>query len=114
MNRCLATILALSTVLTLSISAVMAQSDKEGWALYNQARKLRNEEKSKDDIMKAQDKFEQALRIFQRINSEKGTAYSWNQMGLINSSQGQYQKALEYYEKSLAIHRKVGDMTGGG
>ncbi len=114
MNRYLATILALLTVLTLSISTVMAQSDKDGWAIYDQAEKLRIEAKSKDDLMKAQDKFEQASRIFQRTNSDKGTAYSWNQMGLINKSQGEYAKALEYYDKSLAILRQLGDVKGEG
>jgi tetratricopeptide (TPR) repeat protein len=73
-----------------------------------------NEAKSKDDFMKAQDKFEQALRIFQRINSEKGSAYSWAQMGVINLSQGQYAKALEYYEKSLPISRMIGDVNAQG
>jgi CHAT domain-containing protein/Tfp pilus assembly protein PilF len=114
MTRHLVSPLSLLLVFVLMASTAMAQSESEGWALYNKANKLMNEAKSKDDFMKAQDKFEQALRIFQRINSEKGSAYSWAQMGVINLSQGQYAKALEYYEKSLPISRMIGDVNAQG
>ena len=93
MTRYLASSLSLLLIFILMSSTAMAQSDKEVWTLYKQARKLTNEAKSGDDLMKAPDKFERALRIFQQTNSEKGTAYSWNQRGRINSSQGVYAKA---------------------
>ena len=37
-----------------------------------------------------------------------------NNIGGVYNSWGQYPKALEYYEKSLAIRQKLGDVKGEG
>ena len=37
-----------------------------------------------------------------------------NNIGVVYKSRGQYQEALEYYERSLAIKTKLGDVKGEG
>ena len=39
---------------------------------------------------------------------------SLNSIGRVYHGLGQYQKALEYFEKSLAIRQKLGDVEGEG
>ena len=44
----------------------------------------------------------------------QGECWTLDNMGKVYSSWGQYQKALEHYEKSLEIARKIGNMSSEG
>ncbi|MCX5861519.1 MAG: tetratricopeptide repeat protein [Deltaproteobacteria bacterium] len=91
-----------------------AQSSREGWGMYNNARKMGEQAKSKEDFLKAKDKFQQALKIFEQSNDQKGIARTLHSIAFIEDKFGNYAKALEYYEKSLPIFRKIGDVKGEG
>ena len=52
-----------------------------------------------------------ALTINRQASDIKGEWSGLYNMGQFTLS-GQYQKALEYYEKSLAIRQKLGDVDG--
>jgi len=91
-----------------------AQSSREGWGMYNNAHKMEEQAKSKEDFLKAKDKFQQALKIFEQSNDQKGIARTLHSIAFIEQKFGNYAKALEYYEKSLEIDRKLGDVKGEG
>ena len=44
----------------------------------------------------------------------EGEGATLNNLGNVYRSWGQYAKAVEYYEKSLEIKRKIGDVKGEG
>ena len=93
---------------------VLAQSEKQAINLANEAKTILDNAKSKDDYQRAAQKYEEALKICERVKSDKGIGLCSNQLGFIQFSLGQHQKALEYYEKSLAIRKKIGDVSGEG
>ncbi len=41
-----------------------------------------------------------------------GEAYSYGNLGIVYDSLGEYQKAIEFYQQSLAIKREIGDRGG--
>jgi len=86
-----------------------AQSVQQGWALINEAGALEDRAKSRDDLERAQAKYQQALRICGRAKSDKCIGHASVQIGHIYERLGQYPKALECFEKSLAIARGIGD-----
>jgi CHAT domain-containing protein/tetratricopeptide (TPR) repeat protein len=57
-------------------------------------------------------RWDEALKISQRINDADGEAKSLGNIGLVYFSLGQYAKALEYFQQSLEIERKIGDVVG--
>jgi len=73
-----------------------------------------NEARSRDEIETGVRKYEKALRIFEGIGAERSMAITLNDLGTVFYSRGQYDKAYEYFEKSLAIRRKIGDPKGEG
>ncbi|MEW6352122.1 MAG: CHAT domain-containing tetratricopeptide repeat protein [Thermodesulfobacteriota bacterium] len=91
-----------------------AQSKEEAMRLYNEAYKLDVNPKSRDDLVKAVEKYEQAMKIFERLGDHKRVGMCANNGGMVLKALGQYRKAQEYYEKSLAIKRKLGDLKGEG
>ena len=44
----------------------------------------------------------------------KGEGLTLNNLGIVYRDWGQYSKAVEFYEKSLEIYRKIGDVKGEG
>jgi tetratricopeptide (TPR) repeat protein len=55
---------------------------------------------------------EEALHIFEKINSYIGITYCYNSIGNTYKQQGKYSKALEYYIKVLKMAEKKNDSTG--
>ena len=53
-------------------------------------------------------------RSRERLGDVKGEGVTLNGIATVYYSWGQYPKALEYFEKSLAITRKLGDVKGEG
>ena len=91
--------------------SVLAQSENEASNLAKEAKTIIDSAKSKDDYQRAAQKYEEALKINEKVKSEKGIGLCSYQLGVIQSRLGQYQKSLEYYEKSLAINKKVGNVS---
>ena len=52
------------------------------------------------------------LILFRRNNEEENEADALNNIGVIHKLQGRYGKAMEFYEKSLAIQKRLGNRTG--
>jgi tetratricopeptide (TPR) repeat protein/CHAT domain-containing protein len=101
-------------LIVLSSGVVLAQSENQVIKLTKEANIILDNAKSKDDYQQAAQKHEEALKIFERVKSDKGIGHCSNQLGLIQSRLGQYQKALDYFEQSLAITQKLGDTQGEG
>jgi tetratricopeptide (TPR) repeat protein len=58
---------------------------------------------------KAQDYLIKAIDICNAINFEKGLADCYHLNGMLHSNKGLFEKAIEYYEKSLVIREKHKD-----
>jgi tetratricopeptide (TPR) repeat protein len=52
------------------------------------------------------------LRIFQEKERSDYEGKTYNLIGVIHYAQGQYAKALEAYQKALAIFERIGDQQG--
>ncbi len=92
----------------------VGQSEKQGITILKQANELKNKARTREDLEKAVEKYQEALRIFEKTRSEKGKGVILSNIGNIYGSWGQYPKALEYYEKALASNRKIGGVQGEG
>ena len=101
-------------LLVVCAGTALAQSESQAVNLTKEAKTILDSAKSKDDYQRAAQKYEEALKIFERVKLDKWTCHCSNQLGDIQFGLGQYQKALEYYEKSLAIMKQVGDVKGEG
>jgi len=93
---------------------VWAQSEKQGVALYNQAKDISTKAKSNQDLEKAIDKYQQALKIFENTGSTKLNGGTLHEIGFVYQRLGRHQKALEYYKQALVIRRKIGHLGGEG
>jgi diguanylate cyclase (GGDEF)-like protein len=51
----------------------------------------------------------QAISLFQSLGDERGEADAYNLIGNIYDRKGDYNDAIEYHHKSLAIRRRIGD-----
>ena len=96
------------------VGEVLAQSQNKAVNLYKKANIILNSAKSREDYQRAAQKYEEALKIFQRVKSDAWAANCLNQLGVIQDNLDQYHKALEYYEQSLAIYRKIGGVKEEG
>ena len=82
---------------------LMAQSQQDAIRLHKEAYALQEKARSNEDLKKAAEKFEEALTIYRKVGDSKNAALAYNSVGIIYASWGQYPKAVEYYENSLAI-----------
>ncbi|MGA8832115.1 MAG: CHAT domain-containing tetratricopeptide repeat protein, partial [Desulfomonilaceae bacterium] len=114
MKKIFAGIMLLCVTLFLFPSFGFAQSKQQGVAIFRQAQELQIKPRSKDDIENALKKYEEALRIFNRVGAVREKGVTNNQIGQIYSDLGQYAKALECYERSLAIAGKIGNVHSEG
>jgi serine phosphatase RsbU (regulator of sigma subunit)/Tfp pilus assembly protein PilF len=55
---------------------------------------------------------EEALKLAEKLNFEKGIATSLNNIGVFYRKNGKYDIALSYYIKSLKIHEKINNKEG--
>jgi tetratricopeptide (TPR) repeat protein len=58
------------------------------------------------------EKFEGALRIFKEEKNKRWIANTYNHMGSVHASRGDWDKAEEYYEMGLEIQEEIGDKLG--
>ena len=100
--------------LVLWAGVVLAQTESQGISLAKEALTIADSAKSKEDYQRAAQKFEEAMKIGERVKSDKLTGFCSNGLGVIQLRLGQYHKALEYYEQSLAINKKTGNVKGEG
>ena len=114
MSKTITIISAMVFVLCLLSSPSMGQSSADAIRLYNEANALSDKARSNEDMKKAVQKYEEALRIFKKIGNVKGEGNTLTCLGLVYKDWGQYAKAVEYYEQSLQIARKIGDVKGEG
>lgn len=78
---------------------------KEGIAIKSKAQQ-------RIDLEPAINKFDEALKIFGKVQSDYGKGYALIGAGQVYYKLGQYAKAREYYEKSLQIWKKMGEFKG--
>jgi tetratricopeptide (TPR) repeat protein/CHAT domain-containing protein len=95
-------------------SPLMAQSKEAGVKLFNEAKMIDDKARTNEDLEKAIEKYEQALRIFEKVKFGKGIGWAGNNLGMIYAGRGQDAKAVECYEKSLAAKRALQDRRGEG
>jgi tetratricopeptide (TPR) repeat protein len=94
--------------------SALAQSESQAINLAKEAKIILNGAKSKEDYQRAAKKYEEALKISEKVKSDKWTDVCSFQLGWIQSRLGEYHKSLEHYEKSLEICKKLGDAKGEG
>ena len=66
----------------------------------------------KGQFREAQISWEEALRLYQQLNDQKGIVNSLNNLGVFYRSLGEHVKAIQYYERSLKITQQIGDQKG--
>lgn len=91
---------------------ILAQSKDDGMKLFREARALQDKARSNEDLKNAVEKYEQALKIFEKVKFDQGISAAANNMGMLYNDWGQYQKALDYWEKALEFRRKLADVKG--
>lgn len=79
----------------------------------NLMNQLSFEFQSSDPVL-AMDYANNALKISERSNYEKGSAYSYTNIANIYNNRGEYDLGLKNYKKALSIRRKIGDKEGEG
>ncbi|MGO8821154.1 MAG: CHAT domain-containing protein [Desulfomonilaceae bacterium] len=94
--------------------AVLAQSESQASNLANEAKTILDRAKSKEDYQRAGQKYEEALKISQRVKSDKLTGICFRQLGEIQFRLGNRQKTLDYLERSLGTFKKIGDVNAQG
>jgi class 3 adenylate cyclase/Tfp pilus assembly protein PilF len=55
---------------------------------------------------------EEAVRLAEEIDYKEGLAYGYMNIGNYYTEQGAYDNAIKYFEYSLDIYKKLGDVTG--
>jgi tetratricopeptide (TPR) repeat protein len=103
--------LAVSLVLFIDSNA-QAQSEQQGFVLLKEGINLKNHAQSTQDNETSLTKFNQALKIFDKVGSIKGRTITLGWIGKIYSDTARYPQALNFYEQSLMGLRKLGDISG--
>jgi tetratricopeptide (TPR) repeat protein len=88
-----------------------AQTKEEGIKLYNEANGIRENARSKEDLIKATEKYEAALKIFEQAKFDYGIAAATCNLGIVYQDLGEYPKAVGYYERSLAKSRRIDNVS---
>ena len=96
------------------VSVSSAQSTSDAYHIDRQGRRLADRAKSPEDLKKAEEKYQQALRIFRKLKHRKGEAEVLNDLGIFYSERRQYSRAEDYFGKALTIKREVGELEGVG
>jgi len=101
-------------VCALGTSLVWPQSKEDGIKLLNEATGLQKKAQSSEDMRRAVEKYEQALRIFEKERDKRNIGSTANNLGLVYKGWGQHAKAVENYEKALGIARELKFRQGEG
>jgi CHAT domain-containing protein/Tfp pilus assembly protein PilF len=78
---------------------------------YTDAKSLRNQ-RTAESQRRAIEKYQEALSIWRTLGDRRMEAYSLNEMGLIYSDIGEYQKALDSYAQARTIYKLIDDRRG--
>ncbi len=78
---------------------------------FEEAEKLRIQS-TKESILQAIQKYDEAIKLWQKINFKLGVALAFNNAGLSYGAIGEHQKSLEYYQKALPLWREVKQPQG--
>ncbi len=95
-------------------AGLVAQSKEDAVRLHKEANALRDKARSKEDMKKAVLKYEEALKIYQKVGDAKNSGLVYGRLGTVYRGWSEYQKAEEYYTKELEITRKIGDVKTEG
>ncbi len=112
MRKIALSVVALLSVFALLPAAGLGQSKDDGIRLFKEALALDEKAQSHADMQRTMDKYQQALRIFERTGFKKGIGVVANNMAIIYDHLGKYDKAMELHEKALAIRRELKDRAG--
>src|SRR6266852_2106771 len=100
-------VLALCVLASL-IGTVSAQNERATRSTarksYDEAERLR-EQQTKESLLQAIEKYQEATNLFHSINDFKSEAYALHNMGFAYASLGENQKALDCYLQSLSLKR---------
>lgn len=94
----------------LQCATSQAQSQDQAVAFFNEAQELQQQARTKEDWERVLEKYENALKIFNRLGADWGRALSLTRMGFVCLTLARYDQALECYKRSLALCRKIGDI----
>ncbi len=64
------------------------------------------------DYVKSQEKYSEALRIYEEIGNKEGASDALNYIGSIHRQRGDYVKAIKYHYESLKIKEEINDKRG--
>ena len=78
---------------------------------YTDAKSLRNQ-RTAESQRRAIEKYREALSIWRTLGDRRMEAYSLNEMGLIYSDIGEYQKALDSYAQARMLYKLIDDRRG--
>jgi CHAT domain-containing protein/Flp pilus assembly protein TadD len=78
---------------------------------FEEAEKLRIQS-TKESTLQAIKKYDEAIKLWQKINFKLGVALGFNNAGLSYGVIGEHQKSLEYYQKALPLWREVKQLQG--
>ncbi|MGA8832111.1 MAG: CHAT domain-containing tetratricopeptide repeat protein [Desulfomonilaceae bacterium] len=109
MKRIFSIIILLCVTLFLFPSFGSAQFEQKGVAIFRQADEFLAKAHSRADVENALNKYQEALKIFERTGAVQRQGLTLNEIGSVYLTLDQYKKALEYFEKSLAVTKKIGD-----
>ena len=112
MKRVRALVLVISFACALLPYVGSAQTKEDGIRLYKEANALLSKARTPKDLSKALTKYEAAIGVFQKGGDTKGLGVATRKAGIVLDRLGQHDKAVEYYEKALAISREAKDRKG--
>lgn len=93
----------------------LTQSElQQGANLMKEGLEIKNKAKSRADLERSLKKLEDSQKIFERVKSTEGQAYSLAGIGQVYNALGQYAKALDYFDRSLTNWRKIGALKEEG
>lgn len=104
----------LSILWLLQISCCHAQESDRAKAVQKLGRQLKQKSRSFADLEKAIQKFQESYILFSQSGSKKEAAVTLHEIASVYEDMADHNKAMEYYEKSLAIRVELGDLRGQG
>ncbi len=91
---------------------VLSNDKEQATALFDEAKKLQEKAQSKEDLQKALNKYEEALKIFSVTGLDEQKGKVLNNIGKIYLTWSKYDTALEFFQKALLVRKQSGDRKG--
>jgi len=100
-------------VLTLLLPGPAAtQSIETGKSIFQEAVKLSQAAKTKEQLRKGEQMFQEALEIFEKTGHEAGQGEALTRLGNISMRRADYSTAEDLFQKALEIQKKLGSEKG--